>query len=135
MRSILTRIDPYRRYRIDSPAVDGPKTPAEVFAQCLEIRGTINDVRRELELGTTPVPSVAEGQALRPEDVFIQTQIIIAELNLVKLGTGTSSSTPLTVPVSDKTPSDVFGQAALLDYLLKQIKPLRRLVAQAGQST
>ena len=136
-RSILAHVDASRRYRIDVPAVDGKKTPPDVFAQCLEVRKTINKVREELKLGTTPIPQVGKAGDLRPEDVFVQTQIIIAELNLVKLGTNTQNSTPLAVPVSGKTPTSCYQQAAEIEYLLKQFTHLRSIVAQQptiGQS-
>ena len=69
---------------------------------------------------TIPVPDPPEYE-VRPRDVFLQTQIIIAELNLLKKRLNTVSTTPLPVPVSaDTTPTDVHGQATMIEYLLSQ---------------
>ena len=52
----------------------------------------------------------------------MQTQIILAELNHLKMLTTTTSSTPLAVPVNEtKLPSDVHQQASLVEHLLLQV--------------
>lgn len=126
-KSVLAQIDTALRYRIDAPNDATEKTPRDVFQQCLLVRATINEARRELKLGTTPTPTLTVAQKLTPQDVFVQTQIIIAELNLIKLGTGTGNATPLAKPTSGKTPANVYQQVAALDYLLKQIQEMRQL--------
>lgn len=132
-RSILSQIDPASRYRIDVPTSKEGLSPRDVFAKCLEVRAAINRIRGTLGLGNTPVMRLTDVTDLSPEDVFLQMQILIAESNLVKMGTGTVSSTALAVPVHGKTASDVHQQVALLQYLLEQINPLRELVATAGR--
>ncbi len=133
VKSILKHIDPAQRYRIDAPtSLPGVKS-ADVFKECLLIRQDINVLRKSLNLDTVPVPEVSENHEPQPFDVFIQTQIIIAELNLLKMAAGTVSLTPLPVPVSDKVPSDVHQQAQMVRYLLSQIKPLQEMVA-SGKS-
>lgn len=130
VKSILGRIDPARRYRIDAPqSADGLK-PADVFGECLEARKSINASRRHFGLDTIPVPAAGAGMAITPMDVFLQTQIIIAEINLLKMGTGTISVTPLPVPVTGKTPSDAHQQAVTMKYLLGQIAGLEKVVEQ-----
>lgn len=54
-------------------------------------------------------------------------------MNLIKMGTETSSATALAIPALGKTPSDVHEQVALLQYLLDQINPLREMVAKASR--
>ncbi|MCA9122095.1 MAG: hypothetical protein H6822_31965 [Planctomycetaceae bacterium] len=121
VRTILRQADPACRYRIDRPENEATRTPSEVFAKCLEIREQINIHARNLGMRLTPVPQQPTN-ALLPRDVFFQTQIIIAELNLMKLHFGTVSSTPLTIEVSDDTtPSDVYQQGLMVEYLLQQI--------------
>ena len=68
------------------------------------------------------------GVKIFPADVFIQTQIIIAEINLLKIATGTISATPLPIPVKGKKPSDVHQEAVAMEYLLDQIDMLEQLV-------
>lgn len=131
VKSILKHIDPAQRYRIDAPASATGVKSADVFKECLLIRQDINALRKSLNLNVVPVPEVSENRELHPFDVFIQTQIIIAELNLLKMATGTVSLTPLPVPVTDKMPSDVHQQALMVRYLLSQIKPLQEMAASA----
>ena len=120
-KSMLRQSDPACRYRIDSPAAPEGSQPSDVFAQCLKIRHLINTHRDSLGMQAVPVPE-RPGSLIRPADVFFQTQIIIGEMNLLKLQLKTVSSTPLPIPVRDKTPTDVLRQANMLDHLLKQIR-------------
>lgn len=121
VKSILRQNDPACRYRIDKPASQPDRKPADVFQKCLEIRSLINRHRTKLDMPTIPVPDPPEYE-VRPRDVFLQTQIIIAELNLLKMRLNTVSTTPLPVPVSaDTTPTDVHGQATMIEYLLNQV--------------
>jgi len=128
VKSILSHIDPAQRFRIDSPVSPAGLTPTDVFRKCLQIRKEINLLREHFKMETIPVPEITEDQRFQPGDVFIQTQIIIAELNLLKMRTGTMSSTPLPIPVSEKVPSDVHQQASMVEYLLKQIIPLQKMI-------
>ncbi len=133
VKSILSHIDPGQRFRIDSPVSPRVLTPTDVFRKCLQIRKEINLLRKHFKMEVIPVPEIDENQQFNPADVFIQTQIIIAELNLLKMGTGTISSTPLVIPVSEKIPSDVHQQAAMIEYLLKQVKPLQKIINEIGK--
>lgn len=128
VKSILIHIDPAQRFRIDSPPSPPEISPSHVFRECLQIRRDINSLRKHLDLETIPVPDIPEDRYLHPADVFVQTQIIIAELNLLKMGTGTVSSTPLAIPVSGKVSRDVHQQALMIRYLLSQILPLQEMV-------
>ncbi len=120
VKSILRQNDPACRYRINKPASLPERKPADVFQKCLEIRSLINRHRTELDMPTIPVPDPPDYE-VRPRDVFLQTQIIIAELNLLKMRLNTVSTTPLPVPVgADTTPTDVHGQATMIEYLLTQ---------------
>lgn len=132
-RSILSQIDPACRYRINVTASDRNLKPSDVFAKILVVRRGINEIRDSLGLGTTPVPSTSSNQQLNPDDVFFQTQVLIAELNLIKMGTGTFSVTALAIPTFGKTPSDVHEQVSLLEFLLDQMNPLRELVAKTSR--
>ena len=127
VRSILRQNDPACRYRIDKPDSLADRTPGDVFEKCLEIRRLINRHRVQLAMPPIPVPEFTTGVKIRPRDVFFQTQVIIAELNLLKMQLSTVSTTPLPVPVSDDTtPTDVHGQATMLEYLLGQVGDIDR---------
>ncbi|MCG8633250.1 MAG: hypothetical protein MI863_05445 [Desulfobacterales bacterium] len=127
-KSILGRIDPARRYRVDVPDSPPGLTPGDVLAETLKARESLNETRAHFGLTPVPVPVLKPGAKILPTDVFIQTQIIIAEMKIIKIATGTVSATPLPVPVTGKTPSDVHQQAVTLEYLLGQIGALEKLV-------
>lgn len=134
VKSILRQNDPACRYRIDKPASPPDRKPADVFQKCLEIRSLINRHRSKLDMPTIPVPDPPEYE-VRPRDVFLQTQIIIAELNLLKMRLNTVSTTPLPVPVSaDTTPTDVHGQATMIEYLLDQAGDVADNTAEKSDS-
>lgn len=121
-RNILRQDDPACRYRIDRPENTEERKPSDVFEKCLEIRQLIKQHCEALGIDVTPVPEPPEGK-INPRDVYFQTQIIIAELNLIKYRVRTNSSTPLTIEVSDDTtPTDVFQQALMVEHLVRQIK-------------
>ena len=122
VRSILRQADSESRYRIDAPSSEPDQVPGDVFDKCRDVRGALNKHRIALGQPAVPLPSPPSGYEIRPRDVFLQTQVIIAELNFLKLYTDTISSTPLAVPVNSKTPTDVHEQASLIEYLLGQVE-------------
>lgn len=121
-KSMLRQADPAARYRINKPATESNRTPGDVFEMCLNIRKQINLMRQAFDMETIPVPEMSARENIRPFDVFFQTQIIIAELNLLKKPLKTKSSSPLPVPVTGKSPTRVHEQATMILYLLKQVK-------------
>lgn len=121
VRSILRQTDPACRYRVDIPAVDPGRTPRDVLRLCLEIRALINDHREASGMPRRAVPALPD-RDIKPIDPFIQTQILIADLNLLKIATHTNSSTPLAIQVEGMTPTDVYRSASLIQYLLKQVQ-------------
>lgn len=134
VKTILTQIDPAQRFRIDAPKnIQSEIKPSDVFGICLKIRQDINVLREHFGLTAVPVPDLPKDMEIKPADTFVQIQIIIAELNLLKMGTGTVSSTPLPIPVSGKTPSDTYQQGIMVRYLLSQVKPLQEMIKQLGK--
>jgi len=132
VRSILRQADPESRYRVDAPPSEDGLEPSDVFKKCLEIRHLLNTHRRALGKPAVPVPDAPLDQQIRPRDVFVQSQIIIADLNFLKLHTNTVSSTPLAVPVRGaKVPSDVHQQASMVEYLLRQVNTGAETVLEA----
>ncbi len=126
-KAVLQHIDEAHRYRIDAPASQTSKQAAEVYGQCLTIRGTLGRISQELSRPATPVPSTSF--AARGDDAFVQTQIVLAELNRLKLALGATANTPLAVRSEGKTWTDAYDQAVLVNYLLAQFGDLRKMAA------
>ena len=122
VKSMLRQNDPACRYNIKKDASDPDRKPGHVFAMCVKIREKINEKRTALGMDTIPVPESPPLLDIDPRDVFFQTQIIIAELNLLKNPLKTKSSSPLPIPVSGKSPTDVHEQATMILHLLDQVK-------------
>ena len=128
VRSILQQGDPASRYRIDAPAAEPDRTPRHVLESALAIRETIKQLSERMDMQPTPLPTGVAAGEVGPDHPFVQTQIIIAELNLLKVHLQTTSSTPLAIPVAGKTPTHVQQQALLMHHLLQQVpKILERM--------
>jgi len=123
VRSMLRQVDPACRYRIDAAVIEGDLKPGDVFEKCLLIRSKLNEFRKQLGMKAVPVPRMTSRDAILPYDVFLQTQIIIAELNLLKISRNTVSSTPLPKPVFGMRPTDVYNKAEMILFLLNQLNP------------
>jgi hypothetical protein len=133
VRSVLRQSDPESRYRVNAPPSESGRVPGDAFAKCLDIRKLLNQHRIAAGLPEVPLATPPSDYEIRPRDVFLQTQIIIAELNLLKLRTETISSTPLAIPVKGtKSPTDVHEQASLIEYLLRQVKAGTDLSAEVN---
>jgi hypothetical protein len=128
VRSILQQGDPASRYRIDAPAAEPHRTQRHVLESTLAIRETITQLNERMDMQPTPLPTDMPAGEVGPDYPFVQTQIIIAELNLLKVHLQTTSSTPLAIPVAGKTPTHVQQQALLMHHLLQQVpKILERM--------
>lgn len=99
-----------------------PQTPADSFQACMDIRRSINRIWAAHQIKQLPLPSVGENESIGPSDVYLQTQIIIAELNLLKLMTATTAPTSPTDEHHDKTAMDVFQEAVWTHYMLEALE-------------
>lgn len=127
---ILVNIDPYSRYQINAPKSQSGLTPTDVFKVALSVRKTLNKTRKFYQMNSIPIPTF-DGKNKTPQDVFYQIQIIIAELNLIKLASKTTDITPVAIDVSGKKPSDVHQQANYINYLMAQVDTLSNMVKQS----
>lgn len=124
---ILVNIDENSRYKIDAPISAKSLGPTDVFKKAIEVRKTLNTVRQFFRLPESSIPNF-DGNKKTPQDVYYQTQIIIAELNIIKVATKTMDATPVAIHVDGKKPSDVHQLVADLDYLIKQTSTLTNIV-------
>ena len=133
--AILANVDPYRRY--SHPEEKSPRglKPMDAFAACIRLREGLNTFRSQVGLKAHAVPAADALKEINPVNVLLQTQVILAELNAVKLATRTITSTPLTVKVTGKTPSDVHQKLTHTGYLLRQMVPLQKMVKVMEERT
>ncbi|VAW83122.1 hypothetical protein MNBD_GAMMA13-1721 [hydrothermal vent metagenome] len=103
-----------------SPLESGKK-PIDVLERALVVRGKLNQLRRKYALPEIKRPDSGSFGKVRPIDVFLQTQFIIAELNLLKMPMDINSTTNSPKPVTGKTPSDVYQQMKYVEYMLNRV--------------
>ncbi|MBU0680939.1 MAG: hypothetical protein KKD73_05910 [Proteobacteria bacterium] len=128
IKSILTHIDPAQRYRIDLAPENGSAELTAVYEECLALRHDLNTLRRFYRLKEVVVPTGPPHKNLQPCDIYIQSQIILAELNALKKASNTSSISPEAIPVTDKTAADLLYQVKVLRYLANQLPTLSTMV-------
>lgn len=103
-----------------SPLEPGKK-PADVMERALAVRGKLNQLRSKNGLPEIKRPELNSFGKIRPIDIFLQTQFIIAELNLLKIPMQIDSTTNSPKPVSGKIPSDVYQQMKHVEYMLDRV--------------
>ena len=103
------------------PAKESGRKPADVLVKAFEVRSKLNNLREKHQLKTIIIPKTEGYSKVKPIDVFLQTQFIIAELNLLKMPMGVNSTTNSVKPVSGKTPSDVYYEMMHINYMLERL--------------
>lgn len=98
------------------------KKPSDVFDMALIVREKLNALRVDNKMPKIKAPSVKDFTGkIKPIDIFLQTQFIIAELNSLKVPMFINSTTNSVKFFEDKTPSDVYQEMKHIDYMLKRI--------------
>jgi hypothetical protein len=96
--------------------------PKDVFQMALDTRRVLNSVRESLKETTVEVPSLPADYRVRPLDVFLQSQIILAELNLIKSALGQKHATPQGTAVKRKSPTDCWVLVSRIRDLAGTVK-------------
>ncbi|MCW8931469.1 MAG: hypothetical protein OQL19_14670 [Gammaproteobacteria bacterium] len=97
------------------------KKPGDVMTISFEVRKKLNILRQHNKLPQITIPSLSEYKKIKPIDVFLQTQFIIAELNLLKIPLDINSTTNSAKPATGKTPSDVYQVVKHINYMLERL--------------
>lgn len=97
------------------------KKPGDVMVKAISLRGKLNELRKRNQLPEINQPKSNDFAAVKPIDIFLQTQFIIAELNLLKIPMGITSTTISPKSVTGKTPSDVYQEMRHIDYMLDRL--------------
>lgn len=103
------------------PAKSNDKKPKDVIALAFEVRKKLNTLRKNNKLPEIPMPSVNDYAKVLPVDVFLQTQFIIAEINLLKRPFEVSSTTNSPKAMTGKIPSDVYYDLKHVEYMLQRL--------------
>ncbi|MHA2936894.1 hypothetical protein ACXJY6_01215 [Vibrio sp. RC27] len=109
-------------------AYEKDKTPKDVVISALSVRKKINQLKEIYKMETLAIPQENSFSKVTPSDAFLQTQYIIAEINLLKKPLNISNSTDIAIEVKNKKPSDVYQEMKHINYLLD------RLIDQKGAS-
>ena len=97
------------------------KTPKDVVSMAFEIRTKLNELRIKNDMSAIDTPQISQYPRVKPIDAFLQTQFIIAELNLLKIPLSITRATGLPKIVTGKTPSDVYHEMKHINYMLARI--------------
>lgn len=103
------------------PPKEENKKPVDVIKQAFRIREKLNLLRQKNNLAQIEIPKIEVFGDVKPIDVFLQVQFIIAELNLLKLPMDITTTTNRPKPVTGKTPSDVLHEAKHIEYMLDRL--------------
>jgi len=98
------------------------KIPKNVFENSLQIRKMLSDVYKSMGLHEGIEPEYRSDEAIKPADVYLQTQMILAEISGIKRLFDSLKRTYEPIRVSHKTPSDCFQLSAQLLDQLEQLK-------------
>jgi hypothetical protein len=123
MKILLNHIDPARRYRDIFPET-APQNINQSYKSCLQIRRELNNIRSFYKLPILPLQKNRKPSTIN--ELFIQSQIILGELNQIKTVTGVKQPAPVFVPTTDQ----VGNRINVLHHLIRQIKPLTAMNSQ-----
>ncbi|MCY7294626.1 hypothetical protein [Alteromonas sp. a30] len=97
------------------------KKMRDVLEQVFAVREKLNLLRQKNNLPQIDIPDIEVFSDVKPIDAFLQTQFIIAELNLLKLPMQIATTTNLPKPVKEKTASDALYEAKHIEYMLDRL--------------
>lgn len=97
------------------------KKPVDVLKIAKKVRKKLNVLRSKNKLTKIKIPDISGFSKVKPIDIFLQSQFIIAELNLLKIPLEIASTTNTAKPASKKTPSDVLYEMKHIGYMLDRL--------------
>lgn len=104
------------------PPMEKGKKPSDVMERAFAVRGKLNELRKRNKLPDIARPKVGDyAGKVKPIDIFLQTQFVIAELNLLKIPMKIQSTTNSAKATSGKTPSDVLQEMKHIEYMLDRL--------------
>lgn len=103
------------------PQKEEGKTSSDALSRIFEVRNQLNTLRSMHKLAEIPVPDRGSYGKIKPVDVFLQTQFVSAELNLLKIPMKISSITNSAKQADGKTPSEVYQEAEHISYMLNRL--------------
>lgn len=104
------------------PQAQHDAAPKDIFEASLKARILLNKILKKHALRPIPVPVYNSERKFSSIDVFIQSQVIIAELSELKRILGVAESSPVTKHTDGKKPTDVLQQVLSLNYMLERYR-------------
>ncbi len=102
-------------------AFEKGKKPKDVIQSAFGIRKKLNTLRKTYKMKEVAIPNLSDYATVAPVDAFLQTQFIIAEINLLKSPFKINHSTNVAIDTDKKTPSDVYQEMKHISYLLDRL--------------
>lgn len=127
LKILLNHIDPARRYQDTFPQINQQEI-SQNYSSCRNIRQELNGVRTLYKLPPLPVPPATKQPSIT--QLFIQSQIILGELNQIKTVNNIPDPSPTII---SQTTLSICDQINTLHGLIKQIKPLISMHKQGGK--
>ena len=100
---------------------ESDKTLNQVVQQALLIRNQLNSLRENHEKDIIAPPALSDFEQVSHEDIFLQTQFIIAEINLLKTVLEINELTGSPQKFDGKSVSDVYQEMKHIAYLLDRL--------------
>lgn len=124
---LLTTIDPAQRYQITPPSPT-VKSLGDLYPMTLQVRRQLNDARHLLKIA--PVKRLQFAPLKQPTgmEIYLQSQIILADLNQLKLAAGCRALTPLGQPEKGADLQEAARQLSRLTLLLPQLRLVKDMV-------
>jgi len=101
--------------------IESGKKPSDVLYIAFQVRENLNKLRLKNNLIKIQTPELSNYTNILPLDILLQTQFIIAELNLLKLPLNIINITNGPRPFKNKTPSDVYQEMKHINYMLTRL--------------
>ncbi len=123
MEAVLGVVDPKKRYRV-IPEPSSVSTLAKMYPLVLQLRSEFNGLRRFFKMTQVRVPKPAAKFVANGTDMYLQSQIILADLNQLKWQAGSNAITPRGKVISGtgSQVAEAARQLSLLSLLVSQLQ-------------
>ncbi|MDP6443110.1 MAG: hypothetical protein QF805_04910 [Pirellulaceae bacterium] len=123
-RRIMIHSDPASRFKSYSEITTDDSMQTATAAM-VELRRAVADVLAKIDDTTSAEPAIPAGVEFTPYELFLQTQLVLAEFNRIKTACGCRTSTPLGESVERMEDGDIANNLRSATHLIKQLPRIR----------